>query len=277
MKKDFLLFFLGSYLNMLCAVSSQRGGKEGFNLFCRPRRRPVKPRHLEFFNTAEKFTVMYDNKKIQAYRWGNGPKKLLLLHGWESHSYWWKSVITNLPKEKYSIYSIDAPGHGLSEGHFINLPYYSKLIEKIVVEYGEFYALLGHSLGAFSTVYTFCRAPQLGKAKLIIMASPGEAAEFVTFYKNMLGLSDRTMSAMRAYFMERTGFVPEYFSLKEFVKSVNNQGLIIHDQADREAPYAHALAAHHNWPNSKMISTTGLGHNLKSLELIQEVENFLNA
>jgi hypothetical protein len=53
---------------------------------------------------------------------------------------------------------------------------------------------------------------------------------------------------------------------------------MIHDTEDKEAPYTHALAAHQNWKNSKLITTTGLGHNLKSLELIkdEDVEEFLN-
>src|SRR5258706_11579443 len=130
MKKKLLVFFYGSYLNLLAWIAPAKAGEIGFLLFCRPRRRDVKPHHLEFLNTSERFSISYFGKNVQCYKWGNGQKKLLLLHGWESHSYWWKRIVTRLLKaEKYTIFSVDAPGHGLSDGDYVNIPHYSGLIE----------------------------------------------------------------------------------------------------------------------------------------------------
>lgn len=276
MKKQLLILWLRTYFNTLAWIAPNKAGREGFYLFCYPRRRAVKPHHLEFLNTAEKFSIDYSGKKIQGYRWGNGGRKLLLLHGWESHSYWWKSIVSTLSKEKYTIYSIDAPGHGLSEGSYNNIPHYSGLIEQIILQHGEFYAILGHSLGAFASAYTLHRAPHLSVSRFVAMAAPGEAKEFVDFYQKAVGLSDRTMQVIGKYFVEKLGRAPDYFSLKEFTKTLELPGLIIHDTEDRDAPYKHAVAAHQNWKTSRMISTTGLGHNLKSIELIKNVEEFLN-
>lgn len=275
MKKKLLIFFYGSYLNFLALIAPRKAGKIGFMLFCHPRRREVKPHHLEFLNTAERFTVEFEGKKVQCYRWGNGDRKILLCHGWESHSYWWKSVVSGLSKEKFTIYSIDAPGHGLSEGHYINAPHYSRLIEKLVNDWGGVYAILGHSLGALSAVYTLYRVPTLPVQKIVVMAAPGEVKHFFEYYKNTLGLSAASMKAILEYFVETLGHGPEYFSLQRFTAPLTLSGLIIHDKDDRDAPYKYALAAHQNWKNSQMISTSGLGHNLKSLELIENVKEFL--
>ncbi|MGC4022502.1 MAG: alpha/beta hydrolase [Cyclobacteriaceae bacterium] len=274
MKKELLIFFFRTYLNTLAVVAPHKAGEVGFYLFCRPRRRPVKPHHLEFLNTSEKFSIEYAGKKVQGYRWGNGEKKLLLLHGWESHSYWWKSIVTLLPKDKFSIYSIDAPGHGLSDGDYINVPHYSGLIEQLTSE-TKFYAILAHSLGAFSSIYTAHRLPKLDVSKMVMMAAPGEAKEFFAYYRNILKLSDKTVRLIQDFFVEKLGHGPEYFSIKEFAKGISIQGLMIHDTEDREAPYRHALEAHQNWQNSELITTTGLGHNLKSVDLIKKVEEFL--
>ncbi len=276
MKKQLLIFSMRVYLNTLAWINPEKAGSKGFYLFCRPRKRPVKPHHLEFLDTSEKFTINYAGKKVQGYKWGTGEKKLLLVHGWESHSYWWKNIVSKLSKEKFTIFSIDAPGHGLSEGSYINIPHYSGLIEKIILEYGDIYAILGHSLGSFSSIYTLHRAPHLPVSKLVMMAAPGEAKEWVDFYQKFLGLSNRTMNAIGKYFISKLGYMPDYFSLKEFAKSMTRPGLIIHDTDDKEAPYKYALAAHKNWPNSSMITTNGLGHNLKSMDLIKEVEEFLD-
>jgi pimeloyl-ACP methyl ester carboxylesterase len=276
MKKRILIFSIGLYLNVLAWIAPRQAGKKGFLLFCRPVRRAVKPHHLEFLNTAERFIVVYAGKKVQGYRWGTGGKKILLLHGWESHSYWWKSVVGNLSKGEFTIYSIDAPGHGLSEGSYINIPHYSGLIEQLVLNFGGVHAILAHSLGAFSSVYTLHRMPQLPVSKLVVMASPGEVTGFVAYYQKVLGLSQRSMQVIGEYFIQKLGHGPEYFSLKEFAKSLQLPGLIIHDTGDKDAPYQHAIEAHRNWKNSEMVTTTGLGHNLKSAELIEKVKRFLD-
>ena len=275
MKKKLVIFSLGLYLNVMARIAPRKAAKTGFVIFCRPIRRPVKPHHLEFLNTSTKFTVAYSGKTVQGYRWGTGERKLLLLHGWESHSYWWKSVVTHLPKDQFTIYSIDAPGHGLSAGDYINIPHYSGLIEQLVLMYGPFHGILGHSLGAFSAVYTLHRAPQLPVSKLVVMAAPGEGKEFFAYYQTVLGLSPTAMKIIRDYFIEKLGHGPEYFSLKAFASTLQLPGLIIHDTEDREAPYAHALEANRVWKNSQLVTTTGLGHNLKSIELIDTVKQFL--
>lgn len=275
MKKKILIFSIGLYLNALAWVAPRKAGRKGFFLFCRPRRRPVKPHHLDFLNTSEKFTVEYAGKKVQGYRWGTGERKILLLHGWESHSYWWRSVVNSLSKEEFSLYSIDAPGHGLSEGSYLNIPHYSGLIEQLVLSLGKIDAILAHSLGAFSSVYTMHRLPQLPVSKMVVMASPGEAKEFFSYLRNVLGLSQRCIKVIEDYFVEKLGHGPDYFSLKEFASTLTLPGLIIHDTEDKEAPYLHGLQAHKNWKNSKMVTTTGLGHNLKSIELIEKVKQFV--
>ena len=275
MKRKMLIFSIGLYLNLLAWMAPRKAARTGFLLFCRPQRRAVRPHHLEFLNTSEKFTIEYAGKRVQGYRWGTGERKLLLLHGWESHSYWWKSVVNSMPKEHFTIYSIDAPGHGLSEGGYINIPHYSGLIEQLVLTYGKIHAILAHSLGAFSSVYTMHRAPQLPVSKIVVMASPGEVKEFVAYYQKVLRLSQKTMELINRYFIEKLGHGPAYFSLKEFASSLTLPGLIIHDTEDRDAPYRYALEANRNWKNSEMVTTTGLGHNLKSNELIEKVKQFL--
>ncbi len=263
MKKKILIFSVGLYLNVLAWIAPRKAGRKGFFLFCRPRRRPVKPHHLEFLDTSEKFAINYAGKKVQGYRWGTGERKILLLHGWESHSYWWKSVVYSLSKEQFTLYSIDAPGHGLSEGSYLNIPHYSGLIQQLVLSHGKIDAILAHSLGAFSSVYTMHRLPQLSVSKMVVMASPGEAREFFSYLRKVLGLSQRCIKVIEDYFVDKLGHGPDYFSLKEFASTLTLPGLIIHDTEDKDAPYPHAHEAHKNWKNSQMVTTTGFRAQLK--------------
>ena len=267
---------IGFYLNTLALLSPKTAAKKGFELFCWPRRIKMKPHQLEFLNQAdEQFKIDYAGKKVQAYRWGNGSKKILLLHGWQSHSYWWRYVINRLSKEEFTIFSLDAPGHGLSEGDFLNLPHYSGLIEQFITEQKSIHAILTHSFGGFASVYTLHRLPHLQVAKMAVMAAPGEVEFFFLYYQRLLRLSKRTIRLINGYFENFIGHPPSYFKMKEFSKSLTLPGLIIHDTEDKEAPYQTALDMNEVWKNSSLITTTGLGHNLKSKELVEQVAMFI--
>lgn len=267
---------IGLYLNTLALAAPKVAGKKGFELFCWPRRIKMKPHQLEFLNKAEeKFSINYAGKKVQAYRWGSGDKKILLLHGWQSHSYWWRYVINRISKEEFTIFSLDAPGHGLSEGDFLNLPHYSGLIEQFIAEQKSLHAILTHSFGGFASVYTLHRLPHLPVSKMVVMAAPGEVEHFFAYYQRVLGLSQQASRLITDHFIEVIGHPPSYFEMKEFAKTLTQSGLIIHDTEDKEAPYKNALAINAAWKNSKLITTTGLGHNLKSKDLVEEVARFI--
>ena len=271
-----LIQSIGFYLNTLAIVAPQYAARKGFELFCWPRRIKMKLHQIEFLNKAdEKFKLEYAGKKVQGYRWGNGNKKILLLHGWQSHSYWWRYVINRLSKEEFTIYSLDAPGHGLSEGDFLNLPHYSGLIEQFVSEHKSFHAVLTHSFGGFASIYTLDRLPNLAISKLVVMAAPSEVEYFFKYYQKMLGLSKKTIELITNRFIQVIGHPPSYFKMVEFSKSLRVEGLIIHDKEDKEAPYQTAVDMNAVWKNSRLITTTGLGHNLKSKDLVEEVVNFI--
>jgi esterase/lipase len=267
---------IGLYLNALALIAPKAAGKKGFELFCWPQRIKMKPHQLEFLNAAdEKFTLDYAEKKVQAYRWGNGEKKILLLHGWQSHSYWWRYVINRLSKEEFTIFSLDAPGHGLSEGDFLNLPHYGGLIEQFIIEQKSLHAILTHSFGGFATVYSLHKLPHLQVSKLVVMAAPGEVEYFFNYYQAVLGLSEKAIRVITEHFIKTIGHPPSYFKMKDFAKILTQTGLIIHDTEDKEAPYKNAVAMSEVWKSSTLITTSGLGHNLKSEDLVEQVARFV--
>jgi pimeloyl-ACP methyl ester carboxylesterase len=273
--KKLIPLLLGNVINTLSYVAPSYAAKLGFRVFCFPIRGTLKPYHHAFLNTAEKSTIKHPKQDIQVYRWGNGSKKILFLHGWQSHSFRWKNYIECFPSEEYTCYALDAPGHGLSKGSFLTVPLYSEVIEQFFHEHGNIEAIVAHSLGAFTTVYTLHRLPLLPVHKLVLLAPPGEATEFVQFYQTSLKLSNRTMRLVRSYFEDIIGHKVEYFMAQKFAESLNQSGLIIHDEEDDDTPHRHSLAIHKAWKKSKLKITKGLGHNLKSEIILAEVSDFI--
>ena len=235
----------------------------------------IKERQKSFLDTASQDTFDHKGIKIQTYRWGNGEKNILLLHGWQSHTYRWKIYIEALSKH-YTVYSLDAPGHGLSGGNQLSVPLYSEVIEAQMKRIGKVDAMITHSLGGFSTFYTFYRNPQLTVNKIIALASPGEAAEFFDFYTRTLRLSDKSTQLITERFVEHFQKTPAFFSAPVFAGSLTIPGLIIHDEGDDETPFYHAERIHKAWKKSKLIKTKGFGHNLKSMEVVKEVVQFVH-
>lgn len=273
--KKALRTLIGLYLNTLAVLAPARAARKGFELFCRPMRTPVTPKQLSFFDTAQKFKIHLDGVTAQGYRWGNGPRRVLFLHGWQSHTYRWKPYIEALPKDKFTVYSIDAPGHGLSSGNFLSVPLYSKLIQTFIQQHNGLHAVVGHSLGGFSLLHALYEAPTLQVHRIILLAPPGEATEFISVFQKTLKLSARTVGLVIEHFRRQYNVGPDFFSAKRFAEGLSVKGLIIHDQDDVEAPYHYASSLQEAWKTARLITVRGYGHNLKSATVVTEVVNFI--
>jgi len=270
-----MMKLIGLYLNILAILVPRQAGHLGLELFCRPFRRKITDKQKQFLESGKPFTFEHNSETITAYSWGNGEKKVLLLHGWQSHTYRWKAYVEPLVTQGYTVFAFDAPGCGLSSGKFLSVPTYSEVIEKMILHLGRIDTIISHSLGGFSALYTLHRNPSLSSEKLVVMASPGEAAEFFRFYKGTLNLSERSEKLVTQQFINRFHHSPEYFSASKFASTLTIPGLIIHDEEDDDTSANHSQRIHQQWSNSRLVVTKGLGHNLKSTEVIKEVVKFV--
>ena len=273
--KKLLTKTIGTSLNALAHIAPTKTGRLAFELFCRPMRLTISSKQKSFFATSTQEVFNHKGNEIRTYRWGTGEKKILLLHGWQSHSYRWKLYIELLSKE-YTVYTLDAPGHGLSGGKMLSVPLYSEVIEEHIARIGDLDTVITHSLGGFAAFYTFYRNPKLPVKKMITLASPGEAQEFLEYYTKTLHLSKKSARLVADYFEKTFQRTPDYFSAPVFASALTIPGLIIHDEDDRETPFYHAERIHKAWKNSRLIKTKGYGHNLKAPEVVNEVVRFVD-
>ncbi|HYF70917.1 MAG TPA: alpha/beta hydrolase [Ohtaekwangia sp.] len=273
--KKLIPLILGRCINLLSAIAPRYAGQIGFKVFCYPFRGTLKPYHKKFLSTAKTSILQHEGQRIQVYQWGSGAKKIVFFHGWQSHSYRWKNYIEQFPANEYTLYALDAPGHGLSTGSFLTVPLYSVVIEKLLLQLGEVEAVISHSLGAFTILYTLSRLPLLPVKKTILLAPPGEATEFFNFYRTTLRLNDRSVRHIVNHFEEVISKKVDFFSASKFAATITQPGLIIHDEDDDETSHLHSVAIHKSWTNSKLIITKGRGHNLKAPEILKEIVNFI--
>jgi Serine aminopeptidase, S33 len=273
--KKLISKLIGLGLNLLAIVAPKSAARIGFELFCHPFRSKITEKHKKFLHASNLFQFQYKQETIQGYSWGTGEHTILLLHGWQSHTFRWRNYVQAFDQTKYTIYAFDAPGHGLSTGKFMTVPFYSEVVEAFLNNRGKVDTVLSHSIGGFTSIYTFYRLPHLSPDKLIVMAPPGEAQDFFDFYTKQLSLSKRSVDLIVAYFEKQVKQSPSYFSAKKFATSLHSKGLLIHDVGDDETSVENSKRINAAWKNSSLVVTNGYGHNLRSSEVIKYVVDFV--
>ena len=237
--KKLIIKSLGAWLNLLAVIDPQRAARTSFNIMAHPRRRPVTRKHLAFFNTSRQSVIACEGNEISVYQWGTGNKSVLFLHRWESHTYRWKRYIEVFRDAGYAVFAFDAPGHGQSTGNQATVPLYAEVVREFVKQYGQPDAVVGHSMGTFASFYSFYKHPDITPRALVALAPPGEASEFVYYFKRQLSLSDRLTNILVDYFRKLFQAPPEFFSAPKFASGLDIPGLLIHDEHDNETSVQH--------------------------------------
>jgi pimeloyl-ACP methyl ester carboxylesterase len=266
---------VGIYLNLINVISAKIGGMHAFYIFCYPFKAKLTKEQQAFLDTSHRFKLSVDEKQIQCYRWGNGPKNLLFVHGWQSHSYRWKKYIEKLPQDQFTIYALDAPGHGNSEGKISNVPLFEKALKAISEHIGELHSIVSHSIGSFSSLYFVDQNPEKQPKRLVSLATPNSIEDFLEFYFKKLNLSKKTVENFRSYFTHYTNKDTSYFTLAKIIKSNKADGLIIHDEGDKTITVDYSKKLHTLWPKSKLVVTQGFGHKLRDLSIVDLVGDFV--
>jgi pimeloyl-ACP methyl ester carboxylesterase len=275
--KNIIQSTIGFYLNIASYLAPSYTARFGFDLFCNPFAKKLKPYQKDYLESAKLSQLDYQGIKIQTYKWGTGSKNILLVHGWASQTYRWKSYIERLIQDDFTIYALDAPGHGLSEGKYLTLIIYCELLGKFKSEIGHLDAMIGHSIGGYAVLYYLHLHPESNTTFTVIMGAPGEVADFFDFYQKSLGLNKNAMQLISDEFIHRIGKNPKDFSALLLAQNVTNPCLIIHDREDKDTDYIYSVKLHDVWKNSILKITTGLGHGLKSKELELEVLDFIKS
>jgi len=267
---------IGKSINFVAKLSLSLAQKLSFKLFTSPRPRKQKPKEIAFLNTSTKRAISLDGQKIQTYIWGNSDKKVLFTHGWESNAGRWRSFIPDLVDAGYQVVAFDAPGHGASDGKQLHLVIFISAIEAIFKEFGEFEALVGHSMGAGASVIGMATKPLPRPKKMVLLGSFSEVSEVYNNYAEMLGLTPKLAPEFNKTIKRLSGYDVSYFSVAEKAKMLQNiQGLIIHDKQDKTIAVQGARHIAKSWSSAKYIETDGAGHSLQNEMIFKEVISFI--
>ncbi|MGX1023588.1 alpha/beta hydrolase [Psychroflexus sp. MBR-150] len=272
--KSFLPKLMGLRLMTLYKIKPEKAIRKAFLLFCTPRKGFIKPHQKDFLKAHQADKIGFKKIKIQTYRWPGQGQKVLLVHGWDSHSFRWKALINKLQAKDFDITAFDAPAHGYSEGNILNVPIYHEVLQLMIKEYSPD-ILIGHSIGAMTCIYNQYEAKNRAIKKIVLLGSPSEMQRFMSGFQKILGLSHNFMQAIENYFENRYNYSFEAFSVAKFATTIDTNSLIIHDKFDKIVPYKEAIEINKSLKNSTLMLTEGAGHSLNNENINTAILKFI--
>ena len=245
--------------------------------FAKPYRYKLRVREIPVMSQAEKSSIYIKklNKYVSCYNWnGKGPK-IMLMNGWSGRDTNFYLIIEALIRLDFDIYAFDAPAHGKSSGLTTNLPEFIVTLDSLLRHLGPFEVILGHSGGAFASLYVCVNHSEI--RKLILISPFDKVIDLFKKYFELIGLGEKARKLMLDYFHRKTNKKISAFSSSISAQSINANCMIIHDKNDREVELHNSINIRNNLKNGKLIITSGLGHRriLRDYSVIDQIVSFL--
>ncbi|WP_217200717.1 alpha/beta hydrolase [Streptomyces buecherae] len=268
-------------LNVVSRVSGRLAGAGAFRLFHMPfARSKLRGLERDLFATATVEHLAVDSGRAVTYRWGDGARPVLLVHGWQSRGSRLSEFVPGLLERGYSVITFDAPGHGDATGRSTTILDYRAIVTALHDRYGTFEGLVAHSLGVLGSFYALHHGV---RAERIVTVSGVCDFDFlIEEFSSELRLRDQLTERLRDQ-VDRRLFpdVPSErtpFSVTHAVASVHAPLLVVHDEGDTriDVSQGRRIAAAFG-ERAQLITTRDLGHRriLGDADVVRTVLDFV--
>lgn len=262
-------------LNGAYRFSKRLAGQWCYRVLAKPPRKELTHSEIAFLAEAEQSILPVGIMQIRTYHWPGKGARILLAHGWNSHSGRWQVLVQRLQKAGFDVYAVDAPAHGGSYGGSFAVVYYGEVLAAMAKEISPA-VIIGHSAGGMAAAYYLRHFPNVHRPeKLALLATPAELNHFMESFRRVIGIKEGVIKAMESIFLKRFGKAFDYFAISRFVREFQIPGLIIHDNTDDIAPVHGAYELAENWKGSELLITQGLGHSVQDEKVREQIMKWL--
>jgi len=263
---------------LLELTSSKLAMKFASKLFTSPMKYKIPKREFEMDNNSFQESLVLEKigKEIVVYNYGQGDKKVLLVHGWSGRGTQLVKIADEMLKLGFSTVSFDAPAHGKASGKTSNMTEFIAAILEMQEKFGPFEFAIGHSLGGMTIMNAIKRGLKVKKA--VIVGSGDIVEDIMDDFVEKLGMNIAISKKMKASFEKKIGETMESYSAYIAAREVTIPVLVIHDNDDADVPVKAAHNIHKNLQNGELLITNGLGHRkiLGDAKVIKKIVAFLN-
>ncbi|MFC9325888.1 alpha/beta hydrolase [Kitasatospora sp. NPDC057015] len=269
-------------LNATSLVAPRLAGRGAVELFLRPGRRArLRDSEREVHERAVTEEVTVGGRRVVVYRWGDGGRPVLLVHGWQSRASRLAAFVPPLRALGHSVVAFDAPGHGASGGRTTTILEYREVIRTLQQRHGTFDAVIAHSLGVPGAVLALRDGVRAGR--LVAVAGVAEFGYLPAAFCAGLGLNARVERELRSRIGRELAVTSEggwqRLDAVHDPAAVPMPVLVVHDEGDAVVPVgqAHRFKAVYG-ERLELIVTRGLGHGriLGTPAVIDNVIGFLS-
>lgn len=250
---------------------------KAYQTLTNPQIKKLRVHEIEVLDKAEKEKVEFSGFQIQTYKWGNGSKKVLLVHGWEGQAGNFAEITDGLLATDYTVFAFDAPSHGHSSNGPTSLMEFTKLVGVMIRKFGV-HKLVSHSFGGVATTYSLSINPDIHIEKYVLLTSPDRFSERIDFVAKQMGISENVKQKLIARLKKETGMEVEQLNVSLFVQKINvDEALIIQDKHDKIVPLSQSKEVHKHWKvsTSEVIEGTGHFRILRDQKVVARIVEFL--
>lgn len=228
-------------------------------LFVTVFRHKTPQRETAWAEGSTRISIPSPHGELAAWVWGDGPKTVLLVHGWAGRGLQMGAFVQPLVDAGYRVVAYDGPSHGRSPGRMANLFKLTEGLAAVAKAVGPLHSVIAHSLGT-TQVLLAASSGELETGRFVAIAPMANTRTMSRHYAAMTGFSTAVVDEMRARFERRFDFRWDDIEPARLSRSLEAESLVIHDRDDRELPAEEGEALACVMPNGSSIITKGLGH-----------------
>mgnify|MGYP001014279981 CR=1 FL=1 len=245
---------------------------------------PRASRRPHLLQSAEARVVPSPAGALKVFRWGDAGPRVLLLHGWDGQAFQMEHFVEPLLARGYVVIALDAPGHGESGGRLDVAEDFLGAIQAIEAVYGNFEAIVGHSLGGAAALQAHLTG-RLQVARVVTLGAPVEVEKFSLRQVAKPETASRrwarlALGRFATWFAASESSVASWedFCLERRRRENRADILIVHDRDDRIVSFEQAQELAWRTNGSILHATEGLGHNrvLRNDAVIARVVAFVS-
>lgn len=274
------LAYYRTKLRIIAVVSPRKAAQIAFKIFCTPYTRRKNYTEPQIFGKAEKLSFQLSQFKIHGFKWmpkkSNG-YKVLICHGFDSHSYRFEGYIKPLLHEGFGVLAFDAPGHGLSSGSQITLPVYRDVVLEIHKRFGPIDGIMAHSLGGLGAGLALEKMENHQHKRFVLIAPATESWRAIHTFFKYIKVSNAVKEEFEKLIAELGNYPSSWYSVSRIMQEITTSTLWVHDREDTITPFddmKHLLEK--NLTHIEFEITEGLGHSAyRDEKITKRIVSFL--
>ena len=196
--------------------------------FANPRRMPLDDAQQRRLAQASHSRHRHADGELALWSFGEGPR-VVLLHGWDGCAAQMLDFVDPL----------------LAAGFAVTL-------------LGQVEAVIAHSAGSAGSLWAFNRGLRVNAS--VHLCGPSSLQRMLLGASAAYGLEPQQTEALLAWAHGHIGQPLSALDIENMRDGLRHRGLILHDPEDRTVPFGASKALQQNWPESRLVELSGLGH-----------------